>query len=257
MAKRLPALLTRGRAETLGGFYTPEELVEFTLDMAGYVPEHEGLCRKTILDPACGSGAFVSIAAARLLNHLARPLPCNPQIARGGKRVPEWQREMAILDTVHANIHAIDVHPFAAFLTTLNLTFLLLPHYTVVRKRNPTFSLDLQVFSSDALEKPDEQSITPDMFEQLNSRIQLTAESNERYRALLTKKFDLVVGNPPWGGILNGPLAPVYDESKKRRFKREFPHAANGKYDIYGLFMERGIQLLNEGGRLAMVTRRV
>lgn len=93
------------------------------------------------------------------------------------------------------------------------------------------------------------------MFEQLNSRIQLAAASSERYRTLLNTKFDFVVGNPPWGGVLKGPLAPVYDEAKKQRFKREYPNAASGKYDIYDLFIERAHQILAWGGRFAMITQ--
>lgn len=241
--------------QRLGGFFTHEDLVEFILDLAGYVPEAKNLCKKTVLDPACGSGAFVSLASARLLAHLSDSMDCHADIPSTGRRTPVWVRNKAVLDKVLSNIHAIDVHPFAAFLTTLNLTFLLLPLYHDIRNRNPTYALDFQVFSADSLEKPDEQSAMRDMFEDLNSRIQLTAESHERYGALLDRQFDFVVGNPPWGGVLKGPLAPVYNETKKRRFRREFPHAATGKYDVYGLFMERGLQLLADGGRVAMVTQ--
>lgn len=239
--------------QRLGGFYTPQELVEFILDLAGYVSEAEGLCRRTIIDPACGSGAFVSVATARLLNHLAKPLPCH-EVAKS-KHIPQWEEQRRLLETALRNIHAVDIHPFAAFLTTLNLMFLLLPGYAIVRKRNPSFALNFQVFVADSLEKPDEQSLVPDMFEQLNARIQLTAESYERYRTLLGARFDLVCGNPPWGGALKGPLAPVFEENKKRRFKREYPSAATGKYDIYGLFMERALQISAPAGRVALVTQ--
>ena len=241
--------------QRIGGFYTPEILVEFILDLAGYVPEAEGLCTKTLLDPACGSGAFVSAAASRLLRHLELHIACHSRDADTRRGVPEWQRQKMVLDAVLANIHAIDIHPFAAFLTTLNLTFLLLPLYASARKHNPGLSLGLQVFSTDSLEKPDEGTYAPGMWEQLNSRIQMAEESHQQYRALLTHKFDFVVGNPPWGGVLKGPLAPVYDKTKKRRFNNEYPSAAHGKYDIYGLFMERSLQLLGDGGRLAIVTQ--
>jgi hypothetical protein len=239
--------------QRIGGFYTPQELVEFILDLAGYVPEAENLCKHKIIDPACGSGAFIAVATARLLKHLEKPLPCHREEA--GKRIPIWERQRFILDKVLDNIHAIDIHPFAAFLTTLNITFLLLPMYARVREHNPTFALNFRVFAADSLEKPDEEVITPDMFEQLNSRIQLTATSFERYRALINTRFELVCGNPPWGGVLKGHLAPVFEERKKQRFKREFPNAATGKYDVYGLFIERAMQLLADGGRFAMVTQ--
>ena len=239
--------------QRLGGFYTPQELVEFILDLAGYVPEAENLCRRKIIDPACGSGAFVAVATARLLRHLEKPLPCHCQEV--GKRIPIWEKQRFILDKILENIHAIDIHPFAAFLTTLNVTFLLLRIYATVREHNPAFALNFRVFAGDSLERPDEEILAPDMFEQLNSRIQLTAASFERYRALMNTRFDLVCGNPPWGGVLKGPLAPVFEERKKQRFKREFPNAATGKYDIYGLFMERALQLLADDGRFAMVTQ--
>jgi hypothetical protein len=72
---------------------------------------------------------------------------------------------------------------------------------------------------------------------------------------MLQVRFDRVFGNPPWGGVLKGPLAPVYDTSKKERFAREYPSAAKGKYDIYGLFMERALQILKPGGRVGLVTQ--
>ena len=239
--------------QRIGGFYTPQELVEFILDSAGYVSDREGLCRKKVIDPACGSGAFVSAAAARLLRHLEMPLECHSE--RSGKLTPKWERQKAILQTVLSHIHAVDTHPFAAFLTTLNLTFLTLPAYAQVQKHDPTFPLDFRVFVADSLEKPDKESLAPDMFEQLNSRIQLTKASHDRFVDFIDTRFDLICGNPPWGGVLKGPLAPVFEERKKQRFKREFPNAATGKYDIYGLFMERAIQLLTDGGRFAMVTQ--
>ena len=40
-----------------------------------------------------------------------------------------------------------------------------------------------------------------------------------------------------------------------KRFRREYPHAAVGKYDVYGLFLERALQILKPGGRLGIVTQ--
>ena len=123
------------------------------------------------------------------------------------------------------------------------------------REKNPDFTLDLQIFSADPLEKPDTDMIQPDMFARLNSRVQLTQESFQRYQRVMHDKFDKVFGNPPWGGVRKGRLAPVYDTAKKQRFAIEFPAAAQGKYDVYGLFMERSLQILKPHGRFGLLTQ--
>src|ERR1019366_5772554 len=92
-------------------------------------------------------------------------------------------------------------------------------------------------------------------FSQMNSRIQLSEDSYDRYRKVISTKFDRVFGNPPWGGVLKGSLAPVYDNTKKQHFAKAFPNAAHGKYDVYGLFMERALQLLKVDGRFALLTQ--
>ncbi|MBM3333502.1 N-6 DNA methylase [Candidatus Sumerlaeota bacterium] len=245
--------LPEDERQRLGGFYTPDELVNLVLDLAEFHPSSECLCSLSFIDPACGSGAFVTAALARLLEHLALDMPCHAELHQRG--LPEWKRAEAMLNTVAKNLHAVDIHPFASFLTTLNVLFLIMPLYAKAREKNPDFSLDLQVFSSDSLEKHDDEILSPDLFATLNSRVQLTADSFHRYQAMLKKRFDRVFGNPPWGGVLKGPLAPVYDTAKKQRFALEYPAAAQGKYDVYGLFMERALQILKPKGRLGLLTQ--
>ncbi len=45
--------------QQLGGFYTPQELVDLILDFSNYKPDAEKLCERAVIDPASGSGAFV------------------------------------------------------------------------------------------------------------------------------------------------------------------------------------------------------
>jgi hypothetical protein len=158
--------------QRIGGFYTPDELIDLVLDLAEYRSSAEGLCRLSFIDPACGSGAFVANALARLLRHLALDLPCHAHLRKRG--LPEWKRAEATLDLVSRNLHGVDLHPFAAFLTTVNVLFLLMPVYAKAREKNPDYSLDLQVFSSDSLEKHDRDLLAPDLFTKLNARVQLT-----------------------------------------------------------------------------------
>lgn len=239
--------------QRLGGFYTPDLLVDLILDLAKFHPDSIDLCSLSFIDLASGSGAFVTGALARLLDHLKLNLPCHKELSKRG--LPEWKRSEAILNIVAKNLHAVDLHPFAAFLTTINSFFLLLPLYVKAREKNPDFSLDLQIFSSDSLEKHDTDLLEPDLFAKLNSRVQLAEDSFHGYQEMLKRRFDRVFGNPPWGGVLKGHLSPVYDTTKKTRFSHEYPAAAQGKYDVYALFMERALQLLKDNGLFGLLTQ--
>jgi len=240
--------------QRLGGFYTPDQLVNLVLDLGDYSTDREGLCQLAYIDPACGSGAFVTTALARLLAHLDLDMPCHANIKKKG--VPEWKTAEQKLRVTADRVHAIDLHPFASFLTTLNVLFMVLPLYAVARKQDPDFTIDLHVFSTDGLERPDRKTEEQmNMFTRMNSRIQLSADSYERYRRIMDTKFDRIFGNPPWGGVLKGRLAPVYDSAKKKHFSEVYPEAAQGKYDVYGLFVERALQLLKDGGRFALLTQ--
>lgn len=64
---------------------------------------------------------------------------------------------------------------------------------------------------------------------------------------LINQRFSRVVGNPPY--IKNREIDEEMDEIYRKEFK-----TANGKYDIYPLFFERGLQILSPGGYMGLVT---
>lgn len=65
-------------------------------------------------------------------------------------------------------------------------------------------------------------------------------------------EYDFVVGNPPWGGVLKGSIGTLPDENIRENYRNNYFSAA-GKYDIYVLFIERGINWLNEGGKFGYI----
>ncbi len=87
-----------------GHFSTPPHLVKQILDACGYTPEHE-LAQIRVLDPACGSGNFVSGAAQRLIAY--------------GKRT--GLSETAIARLVRRNIWGFDPDPVACFLAEMQM----------------------------------------------------------------------------------------------------------------------------------------
>lgn len=56
--------------------------------------------------------------------------------------------------------------------------------------------------------------------------------------------FDIVIGNPPYIGFHNVP---------NKDYNRSHYSTANGKYDFYVLFIERGLQLSCDGGFLSYI----
>jgi hypothetical protein len=199
------------------------------------------------LDPACGSGTFLVEALARLRKHLESKKPCHEK----EKGQPEWVVLKKRLETILNNINGIDINPFAAFLTTINLTFQVIDMYAAVKHKYPEFSLAFNIATHDSLaDKPVIQKIDP----KVNSRVKEAWIRSKKYADLCEREFSIVIGNPPWGAVLRGSIGPLGDEAQREIYKEKF-HSATGKYDFYVLFIERGLSWLRSDGILSMITQ--
>ncbi len=87
-----------------GHYSTPPVLVERILDACGYIPDNE-LTRVRVLDPACGSGNFLAVAAQRLLTF--------------GTRTGLSLEESTAL--VQRNLWGFDPDPISCFLAEMHL----------------------------------------------------------------------------------------------------------------------------------------
>ena len=95
-----------------GAYYTPAPLVEHVLDGTLRVAIREGQRRSlpTVLDPACGAGAFLVRAYRRLLEEYARRRPLRPA-----------DRKRILLNC----IHGVDIDPGAVEVTRRSLRLVL------------------------------------------------------------------------------------------------------------------------------------
>jgi type I restriction-modification system DNA methylase subunit len=213
--------------KALGQFYTPDFVIDYILDRVGVSPN------KSILDPACGSGGFLMKAYDRL---------------REMYRKEGWADEKIHRQILSQNLFGIDINPFATQLTTMNLLLKDLDHPTG----------EINVVEGDTLEKIEES------FAKLSLEFRgtpketpikvLTGTGKEiSYFTLLQKApFDIVIGNPPYISFgLRG--VDKIAKGKMKELKMYFPHSAEYKISIYALFVERGLQLLKEGGRLGFI----
>jgi len=66
-------------------------------------------------------------------------------------------------------------------------------------------------------------------------------------------EFDLVIGNPPYGIIGDQSHYPIHILKKKKEAYKAIFSTWYGKYNIYGAFIEKGINLLKNGGKLIFI----
>jgi hypothetical protein len=233
--------------QRLGGFYTPDALVELVLDLAAWTPERDGLAGEAIIDISCGSGSFLVEALRRRRVHLE-------QVHGARFRTSPTPGD---LDELLSGVVGLDIHPFATFLASTNLVFQVIDLYIAVRRRHPEYRLPLNVFTVDSLEEHGRHGRQARLAEEIpeDIRIHHTEEEIGRYRTILGRRFEVVVGNPPWGGILKGRLSPLFDPDKREEYRRSGRfRTATDKFDIYTLFMERSLQWLDDRGRYGLLT---
>jgi hypothetical protein len=144
LGRAFESLMAAESRRTSGAYYTPHELVERATALAfterlGATPALEALRRIRILDPACGSGAFLVHALDRLA-HL--------RADAGDGRAMETIRR----DVLASSIFGVDVNPTAVWLCQLRLWLSI-----VVESRAdgddipPLPNLDRQVRAGDSL----------------------------------------------------------------------------------------------------------
>jgi len=218
-----------------------------------------------ILDPACGSGSFLLGAYQYLLDYhrdwyQKDSTPKHTKEiyqGRGGQWYLTIQEKKRILLN---NIYGVDIDPQAVEVTKLSLLLKVMEG-----ENQDTLERQMKLFKERAL--PDLGSnikcgnslIGPDFYQGKQMNL-LDSEEAYRINAFDWEKefpeimkrggFDAVIGNPPYIRIQTmKEWAPVEVEL----YKKNFTSASKGNYDIYVVFVERGLGLLNKRGRLGFI----
>ncbi len=250
LGKLYEKYLPKEERKKLGEFYTPDEVIDYILDAVEYVPG-KAIESKDLIDPACGSGGFLVKAARRLIARNAVKFgKATPKEALDSKK---WQgvydrlspKECEeIINSVAMHIHGFDINPFAVSITEMNLLFQIIDLYTKAVRENRGFKIPrFKVYETDSLEMPIEQSNLTQFFGQTGKSL---AKDKETTDELKTKKYDFVVGNPPYVRVQK------MSEIDRKRIRSEYS-SVEGKFDIYIPFLELGIKLMADNGRLSYI----
>ena len=181
-----------------------------------------------VLDPACGSGAFLIAAFDYLQAEYSR---ANHQLAALRGNQPElFDLDRHILTR---NLFGVDISPESVEIAKLALWL------KTARTDRPLNDLDANLRRGNSIVSP-----APDLPPAI-------AEAAFDWRAAFPDVFavggfDCVIGNPPY--IRQEWLGPC-----KPAFEREFRCYA-GTADAYLYFIERGLDVLRPGGRLGFIT---
>ncbi len=253
-----------------GVYYTPTYIVDYIVaHTVGELLKDSNprkAARLRILDPACGSGSFLLGAYQRLLDWhrdwyvadgpekwAARR---NPRVyeGRGGEwRLTTAERKRILLN----NIYGVDIDSQAVEVTKLSLLLKVLE-----AESGETLRRQLAFFRERALPdlatniKCGNSLIGTDFYEGQQMTL---LDEEEMYRVnafdwdrefaeiMAAGGFDAVIGNPPYVRVHR------LSAQDKQYFWGHYDTFV-AKSDLYVCFIQRGVELLRPGGRLAFIT---
>ncbi|UOG93690.1 MAG: Eco57I restriction-modification methylase domain-containing protein [Candidatus Thiothrix sulfatifontis] len=229
---------TSGKRKQDGVVYTPDFItawiVEHTLgaylskcklaiaaeadSLAWWSAYRQTLATTRILDPACGSGAFL-VAAWQYLK-LEYTL-VNQRLLELGDKGDLFGRELNH-DILNNNLFGVDINPESVEIARLSL------HLATAEKGKPLTSLRENIRQGNSV--VEDKTVDKRAFNWFG-----------RF-----KEFDVILGNPPY--VRQERLTPIkpYLEANYRAY--------HGVADLYTYFFELGLRLLKKGGMLGFIS---
>ncbi len=260
-----------------GVYYTPRYIVDYIVEhtvgklLEGKPPTEISTLR--FADIACGSGSFLISIYEHIVHYLENWYSDHPENARqdecrvnsDGRIILSLSQKRRIL---RENIFGVDIDPQAVEVAQFSLFLKLLESETIAT---------VQGFYSAAKHKTTEtqqfsfaggadRKVLPDISKNIvcgNSLVEYDianlfplSEAEEyrikpfsfqsEFRQIISRGgFDVIVGNPPYGGLL--------DESVKKYIKTHY-NSYQYKYDNYIYFIERAIGLVRKSGFVSFIT---
>lgn len=194
-----------------GAHYTPGHLVDFILD--GVLPWDSEEWDVKVLDPACGSGIFLVKAFQRLIHRWENAHP------------EEEIKASTLKSLLEHNIFGVDINPHAVRVASFSLY---LTMCDAIDPRHYWKTVNFPRLRKQTL-------IDKDFFREDIEGIRTDKDAG---------KYDLVIGNAPWGKNSITPLAK--DWAKVKQWETTYGN-------IGPLFLPKAATLTKPDGRVAMM----
>ncbi|MEA3644044.1 MAG: DNA methyltransferase, partial [Lamprobacter sp.] len=260
----------RSRRKRDGIFYTPELITRFMVErtIGGWLKERwaeleakhrtgkpgpmanetrlkvlldylEVLKHIKILDPACGSGAFLVAAFDFLLAEYER---VNAEIAA----LTGSPQQLGLFDLsrqiLQQNLFGVDLNPESVEITKLSLWL------KTAQRDKPLNNLDANIRCGNSLVEPlgeDTPAVLRDAFAQLPEDSRAFDWQAAFPEVFARGGFDVVIGNPPY--VRQEALGPL------KLYLAQCYTSYSGVADLYVYFYERGLNLLAPNGKLSYI----
>ena len=245
------------KSKKFGQYYTPPYIVDYIINYTignSLKFGSDNLFSLKILDPACGKGIFLVRALSFLLSYLGTEISSKRQRSIIANQLYGIDIDPTQIIETQKNLNCLD---FTVNFKTFN-ALIPSPSYpfkfdnTSLERLRLKFKMDFidgNVHSFNIKELSEITQIENRITEKLRRRL-----ANEYGISLDTQpmpweiafpetngKFDIILGNPPWGATLFSPeLFSSYNVGTQQ-------------FDSWSLFIERSLEALNEGGRLGFV----
>jgi len=264
---------TKPEVKKAGGvYYTPQYIVDYIVKntvgklVDGKTPEE--IAEITILDPACGSGSFLIGAYTYLLQyHLDWYMKNKPKKHKKAVfqvRDNEWylttdEKKRILLN----NIYGVDIDSQAVEVTKLSLQLKVIEnesresidHQVKLGMEGVLPNLGGNIKCGNSLIGPDfydaGQMRLFDEDEMRRVNVFDWADEVKGFGEIMGRGgFDCVIGNPPYVRI---QTMKEWAPNEVEFYKRHYTAASKGNYDIYVVFVERALKLLNVQGLMGYI----
>ncbi len=214
-----------------------------------------------VVDPACGSGAFLITTLRYLVDTWRSLRDLRNELSRSrdgrapnvAKVLPDMDDDRLIRQVVSSNIYGVDINPASVEIARLALWLHTAsgdkPLSTLdasIRDGNSLIDSNFYMGQIDLAFYDDEEKERVNAFDWWRAFPEVKAQGG----------FDAVVGNPPYVKLQNfkrvhGDMAAYLSEG--RGGNKPYASTQTGNFDLYLPFIERGVALLNDNGRLGYI----
>jgi hypothetical protein len=257
----------KGKRKTQGVFYTPAFITQYIVEVAlgGYLKQREQeirdrfqleqipkratkklqeaeikfwetyrdeVLRKTrVIDPACGSGAFLIAAFDYLMREYERVNQAIAALELQGDGSAEFVGQRSLFDLnktiLNSNLYGVDLSPESVEITKLSLWL-----KTAEAGQTLTY-LDDNIKVGNSI--VDDSSVAERAF---NWQAEFPG-------VFAIGGFDVVIGNPPY--VRQELLSPI------KSYLQVHYESYDGVADLYAYFYEKGLKILRSGGVLSYI----